>query len=643
MGENIPAMMSTLDIGEKTVIGLEVSDVSAAMQRFDWPDYAMFLAMLLICISVGVYYAFSKKSVNSQEYLVGGRNMRVIPVAFSLIASAPATGPAYYRAHAGPDVLLGTFRQWHIASGNSNRNLRLWNSVRLYRRGFFLMSLASVSIYLPVFHGLGLTSTYEYHEKRFDKKVRLFGSLLFTIGLVAWLPLVIYVPALAFNQVTGINVHLITPIVCVICIFYTSMGGLKGVVWTDVIQTVIMFFALLLVIIKGTVDVGGIDVVILRNWNSGRIERPKKKISFDLDPLSRHTIWSLVIGGFMYSLQTSTVNQNMIQRYLALPSLQAAKRALWVFFIGMLLIVGLCSYCGMLIYATFYRCDPLTTMLAKEKDQLLPLLVMDILGDVPGLAGVFVAGIFSAALSSLSTGLNALAAVVLEDFYKPFFRKQLSERQTYYFMQFTVIFMGILCVGMVFVVEKLELFCSLVHALYNLYPITGALVGGISSLIFMSWLCLRAQSLIVSGDLTFPEKPVSTSGCHYLFTPKQSPSSNIHFDPSVNITDITHTDERFMIYRLSYLWYTLIGTFVATFVGLLVSSFTKLQDPRDVDPRLLAPFVRKLIKSRRDTNGSVDRSMCACAHGNTQKTIPVEASSKIDITMEKMVGAETAR
>ncbi|KAJ8965815.1 hypothetical protein NQ314_003882, partial [Rhamnusium bicolor] len=126
----------------------------------------------------------------------------------------------------------------------------------------------------------------------------------------------------------------------------------------------------------------------------------------------------------------------------------------------------------------------------------------------------------------------------------------------------------------------------------------GALIGGSSSLLFMSWLCLRAQTLIASGDLTFPEKPVTTEGCHYHFTPKQSPSSNIHFDPSVNITNVTHTDERFMIYRLSYLWYTLIGTFVTMFVGLLVSFLTKPLDPRDVEPELLAPFVRRLIKPR---------------------------------------------
>ncbi|KAF7274688.1 hypothetical protein GWI33_012641 [Rhynchophorus ferrugineus] len=130
----------------------------------------------------------------------------------------------------------------------------------------------------------------------------------------------------------------------------------------------------------------------------------------------------------------------------------------------------------------------------------------------------------------------------------------------------------------------------------------GALSGGISSLIFMGWFCLRTQTLIASGDLTFPEKPITTEGCHYSFSPKQSSLVNMKFAPSVNVTDVTHTDEKYMIYRLSYLWYTLMGAFVAIFIGMLVSFMTKPNDPRDVDPKLLAPFIRKWIKPRQYQN-----------------------------------------
>ncbi|KRT85564.1 hypothetical protein AMK59_2547, partial [Oryctes borbonicus] len=229
------------------------------------------------------------------------------------------------------------------------------------------------------------------------------------------------------------------------------MGGIKAVVLTDLIQTIVMFGAMLVVIIKGTLNVGGLKRVLDINLKMDRIEPP----NFDMNPLSRHTFWSLTIGGFVYFLQTSGVNQNMIQRYLALSTLTKARISLWQCTIGILILTALCCYTGLLIFATFSKCDPLTTTLAKEKDQLLPILVMEVLGDYPGLPGLFIAGIFSAALSSLSTGLNSMAAVVLEDCYKSFFNKDPSEKQTYILMKSTVVLMGALCVGLVFVVEKL--------------------------------------------------------------------------------------------------------------------------------------------------------------------------------------------
>ncbi|CAG9860798.1 unnamed protein product [Phyllotreta striolata] len=562
---------------------LAVSEVGISMQRFGWLDYTTFLAMLGICLLVGMYFGIWKKAETAQEYLVASRSMGVIPISMSLLASW-VSGIS----------LLGIPTEVYV-----------YGIQYIYiLGGFVLATILMGSIFLPVFQGLELTSTYEYHERRFSKTVRLFGSILFTIKMLSWLPLVIYVPALAFNQVTGINVHLITPVVCIFCIFYTSMGGIKGVVWTDVIQLILMFGALILVIVKGTIDVGGIGNVLQRNWDSNRIESP----NFDLDPLARHTIWALVIGGTFFIVQTAGVNQNMIQRYLSLPSMKHSRRALWAFLAGITVLLSFCCYCGMLIYATFYKCDPLTTTLAREKDQLLPLLVMEILGDFPGLPGIFVAGIFSAALSSLSTALNAMAAIVLEDFYKPFAKKELTEKQTFILMKTTVIVTGVVCIGLVFVVEKLGAVLQLstsigsiangpslgVSAMGILLPWVnskGALCGGLTSLAFMIWYCFKTQSMIASGDLTFPEKPVSTEECHYDFTPKISIMNNI-----------THTDEQFMIYRLSYLWYCLIGTFVAMFIGLLVSMVTKPTDPRDIDPKLLAPFVRKMIKPRKFSN-----------------------------------------
>ena len=175
-----------------------------------------------------------------------------------------------------------------------------------------------------------------------------------------------------------------------------------------------------------------------RNIESTRIEEP----IWNVDPTIRHSFWSLMIGGCQFWLIVISLNQSMIQRYISLPTQAAAKRASLINIIGLIVLVSFCCYNGLLIYATLHDCDPLTTGLAKAKDQVLPLFTMDLLKNLPGMSGLFIAGIFSASLSSLSTALNSIAAVTLEDFFRPFCKTPLSEGQTGFVMRATVFLFG---------------------------------------------------------------------------------------------------------------------------------------------------------------------------------------------------------
>ncbi|KAL7018794.1 hypothetical protein ACKWTF_010909 [Chironomus riparius] len=432
---------------------------------------------------------------------------------------------------------------------------------------------------------------------------------------------------------------MITPITCICCIFYTCVGGMKAVIYTDVVQSLMMFGAMLLVIIKGTYDIGGLDVVITRNVESGRIEAPDT--SFDLT--SRHTIYSLWIGGFVYWLKANAISQNMIQRYLSLPNLASAKRALWIFIFGVFILLSICCYCGLLIYATYNECDPLTTKLVKAKDQLLPLLVVDILGDYPGLVGMFVAGVFSAALSSLSTGLNSLSAVLLEDFFKPFSKTPLTEKQTKYIMRGVVVVFGAICVALVFVVEQLGSVLMLSMSLGSIsqgpllgvftcgvmFPWvtgTGALVGSATALSFMTWLCISAQRAITTGELKFDTKEISTSGCTYHFIPDEA-MSMLAINETAPTTANTATSSDFQIYNISYLWYTFLGCSICIVVSLIISYIFGPNNPAELNPNLLAPFVRKLI-NRSSSTDVTKPSKCDLIKATESVYIPESPSMK---------------
>ncbi|XP_062712259.1 sodium-coupled monocarboxylate transporter 1 isoform X1 [Aedes albopictus] len=598
-----PISMDSSDpMGTNGHHGQNVDELSRSLQRFNWPDYLVFVLMLVSCIFIGIYFGYkdhqkhknrktARRDSEALDYLVGGRKMKIFPVAVSLVASW-ISGIS----------LLGTSTEIYV-----------YGTQYCYIVfAVVLMGFAMHYIFLPVFHDLQITSAYEYLQLRFDKRMRLIGSILFTMASILWLPIVVYVPALAFNQVSGVNIHVITPIVCLVCIFYTSVGGLKAVVWTDVIQTSIMVGAMIIVIIKGTMDVGGLSVVIERNSLGQRFDKP----DFNLDPTERNTFWNLFIGGTFFWTSTNATNQNMIQRYLSLPSLRSARKALVLFLVGTTAVLSLCCYNGLLIYAMYHDCDPLSTGLAKAKDQLVPLLVMEVLAIYPGLAGLFVAGIFSAALSSLSTALNSLSAIVLEDFCKPFVKRPLSEIQVRYLMRVTVLIFGALAVVLVMVVEKmgavLQLSMSLgpvtLGPLFGLFVMgmffpringTCAIIGTIGGLATMSYIVIRSQISIALGEMVFAEKPVTVEGCAYDFTPL---NRTVSFPPDGSGTHVEKS-----LHHVSFLYYTLIGSMVPTIIGYLssvVMSFTVGMNPEEqhVDPQLLAPFIQKYYQPSKVRN-----------------------------------------
>ncbi|XP_058984481.1 sodium-coupled monocarboxylate transporter 1 isoform X4 [Musca domestica] len=571
-----------------------VADLSSSLQHFGIVDYCVFVLMLIICAAIGFYFGFIEKKQKKKgqkgsateqrrgsealDYLVGGRKMKVFPVSLSLVASF-VSGIS----------LLGTSTEIYVYGT---------------QYAFILITLAlsgviSWYVFLPVFCNLQLTSTYEYFDKRFSRRMRLFGAVLFNIKTVLWLPIAVYVPALTLSQVSGIELHTIVPIVIVICTFYTTVGGIRGVVWTDVIQSFVMFGSMFILIIKGTIDVGGLGVLWQRNLEGGRLNFPE----LTLDPTVRMGILPVFIGGTFFKLQNTSINQPTIQRFMSLPSLKQIKQTLWTFSIGLTLLYCLCIYVGLLAFATFHDCDPIATGLCHSRDQLVPVLVMNVLGQFPGMPGLFVSGVFSAALSSLSTYLNSLAAVVLEDFIKPFAKKDISERTTGLIMRTVVVICGLSSIGLVYVVEKLGMVLQLSATLQSIVygPMLGiftvgmlmpwlneksVLAGSICSFLTMAWICINAQIANVTGTFRHPKLPVAVDGCNYDFDMSKYLNTTSEYLPS-------HGSN---IYHISFLWYTGLGACLVMIASNVACLFFGLNDVSKLDDKLVSPFIVKYIQ-----------------------------------------------
>ncbi|XP_012262469.2 sodium-coupled monocarboxylate transporter 1-like isoform X2 [Athalia rosae] len=541
---------------------------------FHWIDWIVFVSMLCLSAAAGLWHYFRGKQYNTEEYLLGGHSMNLLPVSSSLIAS-----------FISGITILGTPTEIY------NYGTQYWITIF----SILFAGIVVAVIYLPVFYVVRLNSAYEYLEIRFSREVRILISLIFVIDAVLYQSIVLYVPSLALNQVSGINVHLIGTVVC--------LGGLRAVVWTDTIQVVIMITAVTVVTFLGTYQVGGPSEV----WNNALQAKRIQFLNLDPSPYTRHTLWNVLIGSWLYSTAYIAVNQTMVQRYRTLPTMRIARIAVGIFTCGVMIFISLCCWCGLVLLAWWSppKCDPRASGLVSADDQMLPAFVMEIAGHLHGIPGLFVAGIFGAALSTLSVGLNATSVVLLEDFVKGYFRLNPSERCAAIFVKSVAIFLGMIALAFIFLVERLGGVLAVtgslaaiaagtslgVFTLGMLVPWTnskGAFVGAIAGFATAAWASLGANAATGAGQIKSKKLPVDLSCC----------SANVS-DHFATLFESHGEEDVFPLYRLSYHLIAGLGTVVVIVVGILVTCCSSPTDPASIDRNLLSPVIHRLLPPER--------------------------------------------
>lgn len=268
-----------------------------------------------------------------------------------------------------------------------------------------------------------------------------------------------------------------------------------------------MFVAIFLVIISGVIHAGGFENIFKAASEGKRLEF----FNFDPDPTVRHTWFTLTIGGMFTYLSLYAVNQVQVQRLLTVKSLKAAQQALWWNWPILSALSFTTSFSGLVIYYFYQKCDPLLSGRITSRDQNMAIYVMDALSHIPGVAGLFVSGIFSASLSSVSSCLNSLAAVTLEDYLKPLYllimKKPLEMSPTRSAIPSKIIagVYGIVCIGTAFLAQRvggilqvsLTIFGVVGGPLLGLFTLgmstksaneRGSIVGLFSGIIISMWI-----------------------------------------------------------------------------------------------------------------------------------------------------------
>jgi SSS family solute:Na+ symporter len=337
------------------------------------------------------------------------------------------------------------------------------------------------AVIIPFYrHTVGM-SAFEYFGKRFGKPTRIYASVAFTLAHFSKMGLVFYLLALTINSITGWNMDQVILVSGLLTMIYTLKGGFEAVVWTDVVQGIVVWTGVFVCLgYLFFLPPGGPAAVF-------RSALDNHKISFGSTAfdLSQPTVWVLVIYGFFWYLQRYTTDQTLVQRYLSAKSDRAAVRGVtmgvllalpvWTLF----MLIGTCTW-------TFYRLtgEKLPSYITKG-DQVFPYFLSTHLP--PGVSGLVLAALMGSAMCALSSDLNAFSSVGVEDIYR-LMRPDSTDQRRLRVAKYIVTACGLLCIAMALVLSH-----RAAGALSLWFSASAIVSGGLAGLFLLAFLSKSAN------------------------------------------------------------------------------------------------------------------------------------------------------
>ncbi|XP_030574930.1 solute carrier family 5 member 6 isoform X2 [Archocentrus centrarchus] len=405
-------------------------------------------------------------------------------------------------------------------------------------------------VFIPVFYRLRVSSAYEYLELRFSKAVRICGTLTFIFQMVIYMGVCVYTPAFALN--TG----------------------------------------QLAVIVVGVQKTGGVADVWRKVWEGNRISG----LDLNPDPTERHTFWTLAVGGVFLMLSLYGVNQAQVQRYLSSRTEKEAVRSCYMVFPSLQLALALSCVMGLVMFARYCGEDHSDKLASSSRDAMVIYFVMDMLHGLPGLPGLFIACLFSAALSTISSAFNSLATVTMEDLIKPQYPAMTEARATLLSKALAMSY-GLLCLAMACLTHLMG--DSVLQVALKIFGMVGGPILGLFCLgMFFPWAnsigalaglgagLVVAFWLSIGSILSRSTRPLPLECAANVTAAIQTAISNVTLSQPSGL-------KRF--YSLSYMWYSAFNCTTVILIGLIISFLTGPMKEEDVTPGTIYPLLGKLF------------------------------------------------
>jgi SSS family solute:Na+ symporter len=420
-------------------------------------DLVVVAGYLTFMAGLGIW--FSRRQTSTESYFVAKRSIPFWAMGMSMLATmiSSVTFVAYPGASYAKD----------------------WS---LLVPGFLLLAILPfiAKVIIPFYREEVGMSAYEYFQKRFGRPARVYAAIAFSLAHFSKMGFVLYLMALTITSMTGWNIVTVIVAVAIVMVFYTVIGGIEAVVWSDVIQGFVMWIGIAVTLgYLLFLPTGGPSAVFAVAAQNGKFSLGDAAFQF-----TRPTIPVALLYGLFWYGQRYVADQTMVQRYLLAKSDKAAIRGVsmgallcvpvWALF----MLIGTCVW-------SFFKLsgEPIPTAITKA-DQMFPYFLSAHLP--PGVLGLLLAALTGAAMTMLASDLNSLAMVLVEDFYRAS-RPASSDTERLRTARVIVVIVGLLNV-----VTALMLVQTKGSALSMWFAVSAIASGGLGGLFFLAFLTRRA-------------------------------------------------------------------------------------------------------------------------------------------------------
>jgi len=404
-------------------------------------------------------YYFSKKQKNTDDYFKGGGRLPWWAVGLSIF---------------GTSLSAITFMAIPAKAYATD-----W-SYLLFNVGIVLVVPIIVYMFIPFYRKLNVTTAYEYLEKRFNPMIRVICSLAFILFQIGRMGIVMFLPAIALNVVTGFDIFLCIGLMGILSLAYTMMGGIEAVVWTDALQVVVLLGGAILVVIIITLNIpGGFDGILTEAASYNKFSLG----SLDFD-LKQSTIWTVLIATMFTNITTYGTDQTMVQRYMTTATESQARKSVWTNALMAIPATLIFFFVGTALFV-YYKNNPTNLSLTiSDGDAILPWYIYSELPQ--GVVGLLISGIFAAAMSTLSSSMNSAATAYITDIHEKF--KPGSGLKA---AKMATLVLGVVGIAFAFMMATWE-----VKSLWDEFnKILGLILGSMGGLFLLGMVTRKANSI----------------------------------------------------------------------------------------------------------------------------------------------------